>query len=217
MESKLEASKLFECNLPNEIWCEVFSYLDEKSLKNITTTCKLWFGIIRGVEKFSGHVKMKFTDLEDLFKEIKTSEWLMERWPSMTVLEVSLGNLVARHHKKLYEMTKLMELIPLGLRGNRFTTKVGSPSRYFLPTNSNAPRSRFFVPSTSNAPRYVLLPIHNWLHYSVCLPIIFRTQYQNGVCLYHGAIKVWTFWERHKIWKNLPLLNDHLECNAYGE
>ena len=184
MESKLEASKLFECNLPNEIWCEVFSYLDEKSLKNITTTCKLWFGIIRGVEKFSGHVKMKFTDLEDLFKETRNSKWLMERWPSMTVLEVSLGNLKARHYKKLYEMTKLMKLKqPLGLCRNRFTTKVTKVRS----------RSRFFVPTTSNAPRYVLLPIHNWVHYRVCLIAPFRTHYRNGVCLYHGAIKVWTF------------------------
>ena len=176
MESKLEASKLFECNLPNEIWCEVFSYLDEKSMKNITTTCKLWFGIIRGIEKFSGHVKMKFTDLEDLFKEIKTSEWLMERWPSMTVLEVSLGNqfVVARHYKKLYGMTKLLELIPLGLRRNRLTTK----------------DSRFFVPTTSNSPRYVLLPIHNWVHYRVSIIAPFRTHYQNGVCIHHGVIKV---------------------------
>ena len=179
MESKLKASKVFECNLPNEIWCEVFSYLDKKSLKNVTTTCKLWFGIIRGVEKFSGHVKMKFTDLKDLFKEIKNSERLMERWPSMTVLEVSLGNqfVVARHHKQLYKMTKLMELIPLGLRRNRLTTKVRS-------------RSRFFVPTTSNAPRYVLLPIHNWAHYRVCMIAPFQTHYQNGVCIYHGAIKL---------------------------
>ena len=182
MESKLKASKLFECNLPNEIWCEVFSYLDEKSLKNITTTCKLWFGIIRGVEKFSGHVKMKFTDLKDLSKTVTASKWLRERWPAMRVLEVSLGNqfVVARHHKKLYEMTKLMKLIPLGLCRNRFTKKVRS-------------RSRFFVPTTSNAPPYVLLPIHNWVHYRFCMIAPFRTHYQNGVYIYHGTIKVWTF------------------------
>ena len=70
MESKLEASKAFDCNLPNEIWCEIFSCLDKKSLKNVTATCKLWFGIIRGNEKFSGHVKMKFIDLKDLSKTI---------------------------------------------------------------------------------------------------------------------------------------------------
>ena len=200
MESKLEASKLFECNLPNEIWCEVFSYLDEKSLKNITTTCKLWFGIIRGVEKFSGHVKMKFTDLEDLFKEIKDSEWLMERWPSMTVLEVSLGNLKVRHHKKLYEMTKLFKLTPLGFRGTSSAKFVSSGNRRvriwpgIQGTGSSgfsvASRSRFFVPTNSNAPRYVLLPIHDWAHYTVRTIAPFRTHYQNGVCIYHGAIKL---------------------------
>ena len=136
MESELEASKVFDFNLPNEICCEIFMYLDKKSLKNVTATCKLWFGIIRGNEKFSGHVKMKFTDLKDLSKTVseatqycvhgglqqikgslaqKTvtdSEWLRERWPSMRVLEVSLGNQFVPW-KLLYKMTKFMELVPL--------------------------------------------------------------------------------------------------------
>ena len=92
MESELEAYKVFDFNLPNEICCEIFMYLDKKSLKNVSATCKLWFEIIRGNEKFSGHVKMKFTDLKDLSKTVTDSEWLRERWPSMRVLEVSLGN-----------------------------------------------------------------------------------------------------------------------------
>ena len=70
MESKLEESKVFDCNLPNEIWCEILMYLDKKSLKNVTATCKLWFGIIRGNERFCGHVKMKFTALKDLSKTV---------------------------------------------------------------------------------------------------------------------------------------------------
>ena len=114
-EPKLEASKKFECNLPNEIWCGIFSYLDKKSLNNITNTCKLWFGMIRDNEKFSGYVKMKFTNLEDMSSKIADSKCLRERWPSMTVLEVSLGNqcLVAHYEKLAPQMTKIMKLEPL--------------------------------------------------------------------------------------------------------
>ena len=115
MESKLEASKGLECNLPNEIWCEIFSYLDKKSLNNVTNTCKLWFRMIRDNEKFSGYVKMKFSNLEDMSTKITDSKWLRERWQSMRVLEVSLGNqcLIAHYEKLFPEMTKIMKLEPL--------------------------------------------------------------------------------------------------------
>ena len=114
-EPKLEASKEFEGNLPNEIWCGIFSYLDKKSLKNVTITCKPWFGIIRGNEKFNVHVKMKFTNLEDMSTKITDSKWLRERWPSMRVLEVSFGSqCMVSHYEKLFpEMTKIMKLEPL--------------------------------------------------------------------------------------------------------
>ena len=113
MEPKLEAWKVFECNLPNEVWCDIFSYLDKKSLKNVTATCKLWFGMIRGNEKFSGRIKMKFTDLKDMAAKITDSEWLKERWPSIKVLEVSLGNqfLVGRQNILFPKMTKVIKLI----------------------------------------------------------------------------------------------------------
>ena len=114
-EPKLEASKEFECNLPNEIWCGIFSYLDKKSLNNVTNTCKLWFGMIRDNEKFSGYVKMKFTTLEDMSTKITDSKWLRERWPSIGVLEVSLGNqyLIPHYEKLAPQMTRIMKLEPL--------------------------------------------------------------------------------------------------------
>ena len=146
MESKLE---VFDCNSPNEIWCEIFSYLDKKSLKNVTASCKLWFGIICGNEKFSGHVKMKFTDLKDLSKTVTDSEWLRERWPSMRVLEVSLGNQFVPW-KLLYKMTKFMELVPLHLGQKR--KKIDLPCGKALVFRSSHMtlqvryRSRFFVP-----------------------------------------------------------------------
>ena len=43
-------------HLPIEILNEIFSYLDEKSKKNATATCKLWFAIIRTNRKMSDHI-----------------------------------------------------------------------------------------------------------------------------------------------------------------
>ena len=151
MESELEAYKVFDFNLPNEICCEIFMYLDKKSLKNVSATCKLWFEIIRGNEKFSGHVKMKFTDLKDLSKTVTDSDWLRERWPSMRVLEVSLGNQFVPW-KLLYRLTKLMELVPLDLGQKR--KKIDLPCGKALVFRSShmtlkvRHRSRFFVPTT---------------------------------------------------------------------
>ena len=114
MESNLE---VFESNLPSEVWCEIFSYLDKKFLKKVSSTCKLWFGIMRGNERFSGHIKMKFTNLEDMSTKITDSEWLRERWPAIKVLKVSLGSqfMVAQHKKLFPNMTKIMKLNPLDL------------------------------------------------------------------------------------------------------
>ena len=71
--------------------------------------------MIRDNEKFSGYVKMKFANLEDMSTKIADSKWLRERWPSMRVLEVSLGNqcLVAHYEKLAPQMTKIMKLEPL--------------------------------------------------------------------------------------------------------
>ena len=126
----MEASKEFECNLPNEIWCGIFSYLDKKSLNKVTNTCKLWFGMIRDNEKFSGYIKMKFTNLEDMSTKITDSKWLRERWPSMRVLEISLGNqcLVAHYKKLAPKMTKIMKLEPLHFNEDEQRTGWMAPS-----------------------------------------------------------------------------------------
>ena len=62
--------------LPNEIWCYIFSYLDEKSLKTIASICKLFFEIVRGNEKLSGCIILKSVPLNDLAIKIKNSEWI---------------------------------------------------------------------------------------------------------------------------------------------
>ena len=117
LDSKLppEPVHLMRYSLPDEIWCHIFSYLDDKSLRNVSVICKLWFGIIRGNEKFSWHIKMKFTNLEDMSTKITDSKWLRERWPSMRVLEVSLGSqcLIPHYEKLAPQMTKIVKLEPL--------------------------------------------------------------------------------------------------------
>ena len=76
--------------LPNEIWCYIFSYLDEKSLKTIASICKLFFEIVRGNEKLSGCIILKSVMLKDLAVKIKNSEWIWERWPSLKTLKIPI-------------------------------------------------------------------------------------------------------------------------------
>ena len=76
--------------LPNEIWCYIFSYLDEKSLKTIASICKLFFEIVRGNEKLSGCIILKSVMLNDLAMKIKNSEWIWERWPSLKTLKIPI-------------------------------------------------------------------------------------------------------------------------------
>ena len=43
-------------DLPNEIWCKIFSYLPFQPKKNATATCKLWFRLIREDPKISRYI-----------------------------------------------------------------------------------------------------------------------------------------------------------------
>ena len=51
-------------NLPSEVWCIIFSSLPKESRKNATSTCKLWFEIIRGDPRFSGNVTISWSELK---------------------------------------------------------------------------------------------------------------------------------------------------------
>ena len=77
--------------MPNEIWCMIFSYLDEKSMKNATQTCKFWFELIRSDSNFSGHIILQHIGLEELKTIIENSEWIWERWPVLKTLELEEG------------------------------------------------------------------------------------------------------------------------------
>ena len=85
--------------LPNEIWCHIFLYLDEKSLRTIASICKLFFELVRGNEKLSGCIILKSVPLNDLAIKIKNSEWIWERWPSLKTLKIPIVHSEYINHK----------------------------------------------------------------------------------------------------------------------
>ena len=44
--------------LPEEIWYQIFSYLDLKSLQNASLTSKYWYHLIRNHQNLSGHLTL---------------------------------------------------------------------------------------------------------------------------------------------------------------
>ena len=77
--------------MPKEIWCIIFSYLDVKSVKNATVTCRLWLELIRSDSNLSGHVILQHFDLDELQTKIENSQWIWERWPVLRTLEFERG------------------------------------------------------------------------------------------------------------------------------
>ena len=76
--------------LPVEIWCQIFPYMDEASIRNASAACRLFFEIVRSSEKYSGHVILKQIDLRQLVKRIKSEEWTWQRWPCLKKLEIPI-------------------------------------------------------------------------------------------------------------------------------
>ena len=68
--------------LPKEVWCIIFSYLPKESRKNATSTCKLWFEIIRGDSRFSGNITIPWIELQN-----SSFEW--NNWPSLKTLVIA--------------------------------------------------------------------------------------------------------------------------------
>ena len=73
-------------NLPNEIWCKIFSYLPLAPKKNATATCKLWFRLIRGDLKLSGYIVISWLNMEEA---IETLQWNWSNWPALKTLELN--------------------------------------------------------------------------------------------------------------------------------
>ena len=68
-------------NLPKEVWCIIFSSLPNESRKDATSTCKLWFEIIRGNSRFSGNITIPWN-------EIQNSNFDWNNWPSLKTLDI---------------------------------------------------------------------------------------------------------------------------------
>ena len=73
-------------NLPNEIWCMIFSYLPIEHKKNATATCKLWSRLIREDPNLSGHILISGYILGTA---LKTLQWNWSNWPALKTLELN--------------------------------------------------------------------------------------------------------------------------------
>jgi hypothetical protein len=73
-------------NLPNEIWCQIFSYLPLEPKKNVTATCKLWYRLIREDPKFSGHILISWHNMKTA---LDTLQWNWSNWPALKTLELN--------------------------------------------------------------------------------------------------------------------------------
>ena len=72
-------------NLPNEIWCKIFSYLPLPPKKNATATCKLWLRLIREDQKLSGYILISWYNME---KALEKLQWNWNNWPALKTLEL---------------------------------------------------------------------------------------------------------------------------------
>ena len=78
-------------NLPNEIWCKIFSYLPLNSKKNATATCKLWSRLVREDPNLSGHILVSWYILGTV---LETLQWNWSNWPALKTLELNKFELV---------------------------------------------------------------------------------------------------------------------------
>ena len=69
-------------DLPKEVWCIIFAYLSKESRKNATSTCKLWFEIIRGDSRFSGNITIPWIELQN-----SSFDW--DNWPSLKTIAIT--------------------------------------------------------------------------------------------------------------------------------
>jgi hypothetical protein len=77
-------------NLPSEVWSIIFSFLDKKSRKSSTSTCQLWFDVIRN-SNLTNHIRYKGGregGVEELQQRIENLEWDWKRWPALKIFEI---------------------------------------------------------------------------------------------------------------------------------
>ena len=101
--SLIKNLKMADFNLPNEIWCQIFSYLPLEPKKNATATCKLWFSLIRQDPKLSGHILISWHNIETA---LETLHWNWSNWPALKTLELTKLELVEALFKTTRESTQ---------------------------------------------------------------------------------------------------------------
>ena len=95
--------------LPKEVWCIIFSYLDENSVRSASATCKLWFELIRSDLKISSHIYLGNDGLNEFGTKLEKSEWMWERWPVLKTLE--FGPLSIYELYSCQEAKRAMEMV----------------------------------------------------------------------------------------------------------
>ena len=94
-------------NLPNEIWCMIFSYLPLEPKKNVTATCKLWFRLIREDQKLSGFISISWSNLE---KALEKFQWNWNNWPALKILELHKLESVEDSREAIQKVIKKLSL-----------------------------------------------------------------------------------------------------------
>ena len=94
-------------NLPNEVWCKIFSYLPLAPKKNATATCKLWFRLIRGDLKLSGYIVISWLNMEEA---IETLQWNWSNWPALKKLKLTKLELFGESRESIQNVIEKLSL-----------------------------------------------------------------------------------------------------------
>ena len=96
-----------DLNLPNEIWCHIFSHLPLEPKKNATATCRLWNRLIRKDPKLSGHILISWHSMETA---LGTLQWNWSNWPALKTLELNKFELVEDLRESIQNVIKKLSL-----------------------------------------------------------------------------------------------------------
>ena len=126
--------KMADFNLPNEIWCKIFSYLPLEPRKNATLTCKLWSSLIRQDPKLSGHILISLHNIETA---LETLHWNWSNWPVLKTLELTKLELVEESRESIQNVIEKLSLkdnCPASLEEVLFDVDLGD-----IQTNGQSP------------------------------------------------------------------------------
>ena len=93
--------------LPNEIWCEIFSYLTLAPKKNATATCKLWWSLIRENQKLSGYILISWSNMEEALEKF---QWNWNNWPALKTLELKKLELSENSRKTIKNVIEKLSM-----------------------------------------------------------------------------------------------------------